>query len=118
MPIKTVPKAQELIYYNLNNCIEHVNHLEELFQMTAEDSDIIQEVTIYAMEILDTNYNLVNISDVIHMHEYLTLIEKAKLKGISCKYEVLFNRILGTKKITLVNLELESRAMLHYRILY
>ena len=52
------------------------------------------------------------------MCKHLTLIEKAKLKGISYKYEVLFNRILGTKKITLVNLELESRAMPHYRILY
>ena len=63
--------------------------------MTAKDSNIIQELIICAIEILNVNYELGNISDIIDMCEYLPLIEKAKLKSISYKYETLFNEILG-----------------------
>ena len=74
--------------------------------MTAEDSNINQEVMICVIEILDANYKKVNISDIVDIYEYLTLIEKALYK-----YETLFNRILGIKHTSLVNLELKSRAI-------
>ena len=48
------------------------------------------------MEILDTDYKKVNISDIVDEHQYITIKEECQLKSILYKYKLLFNGTLGT----------------------
>ena len=88
--------------------------LENLFHMTTEESDPIQEAMSRATEILDTDYKKANIDNIVEEYTHLNSKEKSKLKSLLFKHESLFDGTLGTWKTDLVNLELKPGATPYY----
>ena len=62
--------------------------LENLFHITAEESDPIQEVMLRATEILDADYKEANIDNIVKEYTYLNSKEKSKLKLLLFKHKV------------------------------
>ena len=78
-----------------------------MYHASIEDSICIQEVTVQATEILDTDYKKVNMLDIMNSYTYLLLDKQNKLKSLLYKYKTLFNSTLGTWEIEPVNIKLK-----------